>query len=64
MNRSIEVGDKITAWFNDGLKFKGVVENIPQNTGDLWYIRHREGAIYAINPSGSNLEGILKIVED
>lgn len=56
--RRIKEGHSVTVWYVDGPPIKGVVENTPSNTGDLWFIRDNKGVVQAINPSCSRLERI------
>jgi hypothetical protein len=61
MDRGIKEGDIVTAyWTGGGLQMTGRVRNIPQNTGDLWYIETADGTISAINPCCSDLISIDK----
>ena len=60
--RDIHEGDKVTVYWNtNGEKFTGIVENVPANVGDLWYIRDEKGHLQAISSVSSNFEQICKL---
>lgn len=57
--RNIKVGDYVSVHFDNGLIFVGIVENVPSDTGDLWYIRLKQ-ATMAINPNAAKFMYIVK----
>lgn len=68
--RTIKEGDKVLVTFMlpGGLsQLEGIVNSIPQDVGDLWYIEvtypETENKVVAINPTCSGLMSITKIVE-
>lgn len=64
MKDTIAVGDRILAqWTGEGREIEGIVKHIPQDTGDMWIIVLKSGAITHINPNCSSLETINKIGE-
>ena len=58
--KNINVGDKVSIFWINGDKLSGIVENIPADTGDMWYIKGESGTIHVVNPMCSNLEQIVK----
>lgn len=62
MKDIINIGDKILAqWTGEGRELEGIVQHIPQDTGDMWIIICKSGAVTYINPNCSSLETINKI---
>lgn len=59
--RNIYTGDSVVVnWVTDGMQVRGIVENVPTNVGDLWYIRTSDGTVMAVNPVCSDLMDITK----
>ena len=59
MSEKIKVGDIVTVCWADS-ELNGIVINTPNDVGDMWQVKDVDGKIYAINPSASTLEAIIK----
>jgi len=61
MSRPIKEGDTISiTWVNsDGSTENAEVLYMPQDTGDLMYIKTQEGKTIGINTNCSNLEAVI-----
>ena len=61
MRREIKEGDIVDLYSSDGGAMNELtVENVPQNTGDLWYFRNKFGGVIAQNPLSLNFDCIMK----
>lgn len=63
--RNIKEGDTVTAYWINSERCTGIVENTPQDVGDLWYISavnaSGDKTIRAINPLCSEFDSFVKI---
>lgn len=65
MPMPIEKGDKVTAMWSTAVKIsavtlEGEVLHMPSDTGDMIYLKDKDGNTHAINPSSSSFEGLFK----
>jgi len=57
----IQIGDKVCArYFEIESDIKGIVTHVPQDIGDMFYIKTEYNEIKAINPLCSILVGIFQ----
>ena len=65
MLMTIKKGDKVKAYWNSttgaGLaELEGEVLHMPSDTGDMIYLKDKDGNTHAINPNSSSFEGLVK----
>lgn len=65
MPMPIQQGDKVKAYWNattgEGhAELEGEVLYMPSDTGDMIYLKDKDGNTHAINPSSSSFEGLFK----
>ena len=65
----IEKGDKVKVnWYDDregSTQITGIVEHAPNDVGDMWHLKcvvMGKEQLWAINPSCSTLESIVKTI--
>ncbi|KPK91443.1 MAG: hypothetical protein AMJ88_13605 [Anaerolineae bacterium SM23_ 63] len=62
--RPIRAGDIVTVLYVDESQLIDVeVIHVSGDIGDFWYFKDSEGNIYAQNPRSSNLDTIIRSVE-
>ena len=66
--RQINEGDNVNIFWNSScdLDFQprfGTIQHMPAATGDMLYIRTRDGRVFAINTNSSSFEGLSLVAE-